>query len=573
MYSIGGLGPASFTVSDTCKAIELMPLALSRPGDRAGASVRYAAAGTPPVGHRMDETAGRRPAVAPQIVSRRDGGFNLIRRAPPIENLVLTGGGAKGVGVGGALLALGEAGQLADLQTVAGSSVGALMAGWLGVGAGIDKLNTVLTGDLRPLLATDETLSAVYPDIGFHNTAKVIATLLSPLGASHGTAAGMIRKLDEVTAGEVRTFLDGFDRATLRRAVTAFVSQRRGSDGETDGKTDGADRREVERTLARLAVLAEKPDFTKSRAGKMVTFGDMAVLHALAPRKFRLVSMTAHDTDSGRNVILDMASAPGLPLAYGARASMAHPLIATGVSFPGLPGRAAAHVFADGGISSNVPVEAAVPSARGRAGSDPTGLRTPEQQRRRASLAVMAFDNDGETGNVMHAPPARRGFFGRLFDAFVSFVSGWVASNPRMRENTAADQAKLRDFGPNVITVKHGDLSTMDIDASVDRKRKALAEALESAREQLSFIRGDLYAVEVGSVAEAFALLDAEEKALLRAHGGALAAAAGADPSAQAQATLLAMAVAETGVAGGKAARREMRSVQSAEAVYLPIRA
>ncbi|MGV6872418.1 patatin-like phospholipase family protein [Pseudochelatococcus sp. B33] len=502
--------------------------------------------------HRLMTVAADRvhTPVAPQIVRKADGGFNLIRRVPPIENLVLTGGGAKGVGMGGALLALADAGQLDNLRTIAGSSAGALVATWLSVGRSLDELNGILTGRLRQLLATDDTLNAVYPDISFRPTARVVAALLAPFGASHDTATGMIRKLDEITAQEAGVFLRTRDADTLRRDVAATVLKGRAEAGKA-GSADGeAVRREVDQALARLEVLTEMPDFTRSRAGRMVTFADMALLHALAPEKFRHISMSVHDATTGRNVVFDQHTTPSLPVAYAARASMAHPLIATGVSFPQFTGPAARHVFSDGGISSNVPIGTPAPLSRARSNSDPTGLRSPELQRRQAAATVMVFDNDGETDAIMHAPPADKsggGFLHRLYRSISFALMGWVASNPHMAEDTAADQQKIHDFGPNVFNVKHNGLSTMDIDASPVLKQETLAAARADARQQIGIVRGDLYAVEVASVAEAFALLDEEEKALLRDKGRTPAPPGSEDRSAAAQQQLLQMARQERG--------------------------
>lgn len=481
--------------------------------------------------------------VMPQIVPRADGGFNLIRRAPPIENLVLTGGGAKGVGMGGALAALADDGLLDNLRAVAGSSAGALVATWLGVGRGIDELNDILAGGLGPLLATDDTLNETYPDISFPATAWGVAKLLSPLGATHDTATGVIRKLDEITAQEASAFLQGRGADALRRDVTALVLQRRKADGQPAAAQDEAVRQRVDRILTRLEVLAEQPDFTRSRRGRMVTFSDMALLRSLAPEKFRHVSMSVHDTTTGRNITFDRRTTPTLPVAYGARASMAHPLIATGVSFPGFSGSHARHVFSDGGISSNVPIEMLVPPARPRSASDPTDLRPPALQREHAASALMVFDNEGATDRILYAPTSERsgdGFFSRLGASISSAVTGWVASNPHMAKDTAADREKVHDFGPGVITIKHGDLSTMDLDASRSRKLAAIDEARADARRQMGIARGDLYPVEVASVGEAFSLLDEEEKALLRS-GGDPSHTAGASAGPQQQLRLMAL--------------------------------
>lgn len=487
----------------------------------------------------------QRTPVVPQIVRKADGGYNLVRRVPPIEHLALQGGGFKVVGMGGALLALADAGALDHLRAVAGSSAGALIATWLSVGRGIDELKEVLSGELRELLKTDDTQNDIYPDISFQATAKVAATLLWPFGATHDTAIGIIRKLDEITAHEAWSFLKSLNAETLRSEVTALVQQKRKAGGRPSNEDHNAVREDVRLTLTRLSMLAAKPDFSRSRAGRMVTFADMALLHSLAPDRFRHLSISAHDTTTGKNIIFDRHTSPGLPIAYAARASMAHPLIASGVSFPHFLGRATQHVFSDGGISSNIPVEAFVPLSRERSLSDPTAIRPPIEQRLRAASAVMAFDRDGETSAILHGPPesnASNSLFQRMSNSISSAFAGWVATNPGIADDNAADRNKLWEFGANVISVKHGDLSTMDMDANAERKRDAFESAHADVLAQLKIARGDLYAVEVSSVEEAFALLDDDEKALLRAHSDEQGIGDSEDRSVEAQRQLCELA-------------------------------
>ncbi|MFT0892579.1 patatin-like phospholipase family protein [Pseudochelatococcus sp. G4_1912] len=464
---------------------------------------------------------------APKIYRRHDGTFNLIRAVPPIENLILPGGGAKGIGLAGALMEMENAGMLSGLRSLAGSSAGALVVTWLSVGRSVTELGALLGGNFRNLLDTNDALNKVYPDIQFRSTAAIIATLLTPFGAGHDTATGMIKKLDEVTSSEVRAYLSSRNPEELSEEIEAFAAREtvnkafKGEISFDKYEVDDAISERIAHIQNRFAVLQQAADFTKSRQGKMVTFDDMAVLHALAPEKFKSVRITAHDLATRDNVIFSEENAPSFPIAYAARASMAHPLIATGVTFSGFNFKGANHLFSDGGISSNVPVEALVPTNVPLV--SPKGLPTPAYQRLRAATAVMAFDEDGHATKMINKSPTvqwnERGIFTWIKDAIVNGVSGWVASNPEMAKDYLADMQKIHDYGVNTLVVKHGDISSLDVDASCKRKGEAIMLARISLQEQLKIVRGDSYAVEVGSIKEAFDLLDDREKELILAAG------------------------------------------------------
>lgn len=462
--------------------------------------------------------------IAPQIFKRHDGTYNLIRAVPPIENLILPGGGSKGIGLAGALLELESAGMLSSLRAIAGSSAGALVATWLSVGRSLPELEVLFGGDFRNLLKTDKGLNFLYPDIKFVSTAAVTAKLLSPFGAGHDTAIGMIKKLDEVTAEGVRDYLIKQNPDDLACSIKAIAKREvdakviKGEISEDPAAINAAVEQRAKYILDRFNTLQEKADFSKSRQGKMVTFEDIAFLHAIAPDKFKSLRITAYDLAKKDHVIFDEHIAPNLPVAYAARASMAHPLIATGVSFQGNTWSGTGHTFSDGGISSNMPVEALVPLTAPKAA---TGLPAPAYQRLRAATAVMAFDEDGTAmRTINHSPEIEwnnRGFFKRIVDYISYGVMGWVASNPDIAKDNLDDVQKTHDFGANVLIVKHGDIKTMDLDVSSKRKTDAISLARTSLQEQLKIVRGDSYAVEVSSVQEAFDLLEPAEKASLLA--------------------------------------------------------
>lgn len=103
--------------------------------------------------------------TTPQLVKGEDG-YRLIRTAPQIENLVLQGGGAKGVGNPGALREMREAGVLDGLKSVAGTSAGALTAVSIACGQPQEELEALAFGDATALLkGKSKEAAQLYPDI------------------------------------------------------------------------------------------------------------------------------------------------------------------------------------------------------------------------------------------------------------------------------------------------------------------------------------------------------------------------------------------------------------------------
>lgn len=89
------------------------------------------------------------------------------------ENLVIEGGGAKGVCIGGTLKALHKHGILQNIKRYAGTSAGALIAALLAVGYTHDELNKLLLEFHMPDLLDDSfgitrDLYRLYKEFGYH---------------------------------------------------------------------------------------------------------------------------------------------------------------------------------------------------------------------------------------------------------------------------------------------------------------------------------------------------------------------------------------------------------------------
>ena len=67
-----------------------------------------------------------------------------LKRFPPIENLVLEGGGVKGIAYIGALAALEQSGMYTGIKRVAGSSAGGIIAMLVGLGYSVEELDEIV---------------------------------------------------------------------------------------------------------------------------------------------------------------------------------------------------------------------------------------------------------------------------------------------------------------------------------------------------------------------------------------------------------------------------------------------
>lgn len=413
----------------------------------------------------------------PQLVKGSDG-YNLIRSAPKLENIVLKGGGAKGIGYPGALDEMQKSGMLSDLKRVAGTSAGALTAVSLAVGQSSEKFEALSNKNMLGLMVGGGDLKASYPELGFKN------------GISKAEAMPMVQLLDKITTDEVKDFVEGLKPGALAERVDQYILA-----------NPGKDRTEV---LNRLATLSN-PDFTSDRTGKMVTFNDMKMLHQLAPEKFKELTLTGWDSHDQQPIVFRADDRYGdLPVIFAARASMAHPAIASGITLPERFGHGN-HAIQDGGIGSNMPSEVFYGDDRNLASMDTTG--NTALQETRARTAVLIFDEGGKAHKSLHDPSAQS-----MKPKDVGLISRMVAHNDEMGVDNKYDNIKQYGAGPNAFVVAHGTMGTLSLLASDSTKSKAIQQSRDVMIEQLALRQDQAYALEVDSPAAAYAMLDASER-------------------------------------------------------------
>ncbi|WP_159911578.1 patatin-like phospholipase family protein [Pantoea sp. 18069] len=382
----------------------------------------------------------------------------VVRAAPPIENLVLRGGGAKGIGNPPALRALENLGKLSELKRVVGTSAGALTAVCLACGmsaAAFQRLSNDTS--MLSLLSSPGNFQQRYPQVQ-----------LGWIGFGAGQA---LETLDRASAGSVTGYLRGHWEEVVATPQWSSLS--------------AADQ-------ARLASLRDQ-DFEQSpRTGQMITFHDLHLMHQLAPARFKELVLTGYNTDRKETTYFSAASHPAMPVALAGRISMGIPIFFKPVRME-VDGEMQS--FVDGGVGTNMPSEAIL-----------EGLHGKQLEEVMSRTLLMTYDEQGEAYSIMHGSPAER-----------KIASGGL---PSYFTNERLDAEKIHFSGVNVLPVFHGKLGTFSFAASRSSVEQAqtqsMLQTLEYIDTTMAQTRHDL----VTDVAAAARLLSADERnAFLQEHG------------------------------------------------------
>jgi exoenzyme U len=257
------------------------------------------------------------------------GASRLELDSPPIKKLILSGGGAKGVAYSGAVTALENLGVLPGIDSIHGSSAGAIMAAL--VASGMDAAQFDALSDNTDLLALLDSPneSVSWLQRGFARVGEAAEKALP------GTIGGFTRLLLSVLprvqsqALPLQTLI----REKARAAVLARI---------TDAHAG-----EVLAVRERLL------------AGGVVTFADLAVLHRHIPQIKNLnITGTAMLREMPQLVVFSAALTPELDIALAAHVSASLPVVFRQPGRNGLEFQELDELtfFQDGGVLLNTPV-------------------------------------------------------------------------------------------------------------------------------------------------------------------------------------------------------------------------
>jgi predicted acylesterase/phospholipase RssA len=429
-------------------------------------------------------------STLPQLTKNEKGDINLIRKAPPIENLVLRGGGAKGISYGAALEQYQLSAYLDDLKRIAGSSAGALTATCLACGVSASQFDNIESEQLFKSAASTylKDIKNVYPDLTFAESKGIL------------TGLSAVRTVDTAIAEQVHRFLaQHFATPTFQTRLFTLV------DAHIDNPGFAADLTE------RLLRLMEKPDVEQSRQGKMITFRDLSLLHQLAPDTFKELTLTAWDPANKCTVYFDKDKTPDIPVCYAARSSMSYPVAFKPVAMDLGDGQGK-RTLIDGGVGSNLPVEA----------FESTSPHPIDKEINAAKTLMFVFDMNGLAYQVMTSggvattalQEAREEAMKTQRNSVIAKVCHWfLGKDPR--DTRFEDQEKLWNAGPNAVPVFHGTISSTSANVHTSRAHAARLQAATEALAQIRQRESQAYFISCRTLDEAARQLsEAEKKAL-----------------------------------------------------------
>ncbi|MBW4792360.1 patatin-like phospholipase family protein [Pseudomonas tolaasii] len=263
-------------------------------------------------------------------LSRDAAGRITLTLAPPaVTQLVLSGGGAKGVAFPGAIKALEENNALQGVQSVSGSSAGAISAALLASGMTAQAFTELSNNlDLSSLMDSSNALTRWFQKAG-----SKVGNWLGKFSRHLQTATTVLPRL-----GTEAEKLEELVRNQTRATVLARIA-------ESPSKAD----------LPAVKAIADK-----LRAGGVVTFAD---LHTLSPHipAIKALNITGTGTFEGRSqlVVFNASLTPDMDVARAAHISAALPVVfkAPVEQGHGFQVDGERNAFQDGGLMLNTPVD------------------------------------------------------------------------------------------------------------------------------------------------------------------------------------------------------------------------
>lgn len=393
-----------------------------------------------------------------QVVRPRDGEFNVIQAAEMPKNTVYEGGGAKG-GMYVWIRLLQWMMGFPQPENCAGTSAGSIIAALQASGNSVDTLMQITANmPMTSYLNTGPGFADRYPHANLSGRR---------LGCQAGDAIGIV---DEMTSLPVRNYLNEHWNEPRFQARLQLLptSQQERLKQLRDQRMEG------------------------SRQGSMLTFGDLAMLHTLAPETFSKLSVCVWNNQTASTVVLNDQTSPDLEVAFAVRASMAIPWIFWPIVL-NLAGMA--DEYSDGGQGSNLPVESFLahlhPNGKGM--SDTAG---------------MAFSRGGWAYEILHSPPGERPEVGWLLGLLLG--EGY-------KENCLREAQKIHDLGPNVVVVKHKNVGTLTFKPKPLDLIEAITEALEGYAAHLENTHHQAFFTTHSTPEECYAQCTLEQKLWLRA--------------------------------------------------------
>ncbi len=291
-------------------------------------STTHQAVGTPLV-----EGVGARNVT---LMRDQQGRVDVFLSAPPVTSLVLSGGGAKGIAFSGVVRALEDTQKLQGIQSISGSSAGAISAALIASGMGAEAFDRLSDGiDLPSLLNSTDAVTA-----WMQEASSTLGKLVGRLPGAVGSTSQLLMTLLPRLQSEAFP-LEELVRNESRGSILGHIAQ-------TPRETRSA---EVMRIADRLS------------AGSGPTFGDLEVLNRHIPA-IKQLNITGTGMFAGRPqlVVFNASLTPQMDIARAAHISGSLPLVFKSPVEQGHGFQASAEstAFKDGGLLLNTPAPGGV---------------------------------------------------------------------------------------------------------------------------------------------------------------------------------------------------------------------
>lgn len=288
--------------------------------------------------HQAMETPLVEGVGARNVTLLRDhqGRVDVFLSAAPVTSLVLSGGGAKGIAFSGVVRALEEARKLQGIQSISGSSAGAISAALIACGMGAEAFDRLSDGiDLPSLLNSKDAVTAWMQD-----ASTTLGKLTGRLPGSVGTVSQLLMTLLPRLQTEALP-LEELIRNESRQSILDHIAQ-------TPRETRPAEVMDIADKLS---------------AGGAPTFGDLEVLNRHIPA-IKQLNITGTGMFGGRPqlVVFNASLTPQMDIARAAHISGALPVVFKGPVEQGHGFQASAETtaFKDGGLLLNTPAPGVV---------------------------------------------------------------------------------------------------------------------------------------------------------------------------------------------------------------------
>ncbi|MBD8740715.1 patatin-like phospholipase family protein [Pseudomonas fluorescens] len=355
--------------------------------------------------HQTGETPLVEGVGARNVTLLRDhqGRVDVFLSAPAVTSLVLSGGGAKGIAFSGVVRALEDAQKLEGIQSISGSSAGAISAALIASGMGaqaFDRLSDSI--DLPSLLNSKDVVTAWMQDAS--------STLGKLVGRLPG-AAGNISQLLMTLLPRLQTEalpLEEVIRNESRQSILEHIAQtpRETRPGEVMHIAD------------------------KLSAGAAPTFGDLDVLSRHIPA-IKQLNITGTGMFAGRPqlVVFNASLTPQMDIARAAHISGSLPLVFKSPEERGHGFQTSTETtaFKDGGMLLNTPAPGVVDRA------------FPESPLTKSESLIVKFESDAADART------RSG-------SFFSSLADRITCVPHSAAGAFQDK-KLEAFAEQIVTL------------------------------------------------------------------------------------------------------------------------